>query len=190
MSRAWGALTPSKTFAIPSAIRRPTSSVLGLLEESGVPYAVAVNQFDDYVSRYVRTAEHLDQALAALARMTGYFSAELPVRHFLTAFPDETMKAVGAWTRDEDLRVRRLASEATRPLLPWAPQIQLPVDAALPVLDQLYTDAHLYVRTSVANHLSDIAASQPDLAQRCAGRGAPRALRPVLSPQLPHRGGA
>ncbi|MFG2129697.1 hypothetical protein ACGFNV_18105 [Streptomyces sp. NPDC048751] len=59
--------------------------------------------------------------------------------------------------------MRRLASEATRPLLPWAPRIQLPVDAALPVLDQLYDDVHLYVRTSVANHLSDIAASRPDL---------------------------
>ncbi|MER7181773.1 hypothetical protein ABT404_20205 [Streptomyces hyaluromycini] len=95
--------------------------------------------------------------------MTGYLSAELPVRYSLADFPDETMKAVGAWTRDEDFRVRRLASEATRPLLPWAPRIQLPADAALPVLDQLYDDAHLHVRTSVANHLSDIAASQPDL---------------------------
>lgn len=117
----------------------------------------------DYVSRYLRTAEHLDQALGALARMTGYFSAELPVRHFLADFPNETMKAVDAWSRDEDFRVRRLASEATRPLLPWAPRITLPVDAGLPVLEHLYDDAHLYVRTSVANHLGDIAATQPDL---------------------------
>ncbi|MER8091473.1 hypothetical protein ACIO6T_44530 [Streptomyces sp. NPDC087532] len=117
----------------------------------------------DYVSRYLRSAEHLDQALAALARMTGYFSAELPVRHFLAEFPDETMKAVDVWTQAEDFRVRRLASEAPRPLLPWAPRIALPVDAGLPVLEQLYDDAHLYVRTSVANHLGDIAASQPDL---------------------------
>lgn len=117
----------------------------------------------DYVSRYLRTAEHLDQALGALARMTGYFSAELPVRHFLATFPDETMKAIDAWTRDEDFRVRRLVSEATRPLLPWAPRLALPVDAGLPLLEQLYDDAHLYVRTSVANHLNDIAAAQPDL---------------------------
>ncbi|MDQ0790212.1 MULTISPECIES: hypothetical protein [unclassified Streptomyces] len=138
----------------------PTPEAAGVTNDFGLHI---YSPHSDYVSRYLRTAEHLDQALAALARMTGYFSAELPVRHFLADFPDETMKAVGAWTRDEDFRVRRLASEATRPLLPWAPRIQMPVDAALPVLDQLYGDAHLYVRTSVANHLSDIAASQPDL---------------------------
>jgi 3-methyladenine DNA glycosylase AlkC len=138
----------------------PTPEAAGVTNDFGLHI---YSPHSDYVSRYLRTAEHLDQALDALARMTGYFSAELPVRHFLADFPDETMKAVGAWTRDEDFRVRRLASEATRPLLPWAPRIQLPVDAALPVLDQLCDDAHLYVRTSVANHLSDIAASRPDL---------------------------
>ncbi|MCX4537822.1 DNA alkylation repair protein (plasmid) [Streptomyces sp. NBC_00841] len=135
-------------------------------EAAGVTNAFGLHLYSphsDYVSRYMRTAEHLDQALAALARMTGYFSAELPVRHFLADFPDETMKAVDAWARDEDFRVRRLASEATRPLLPWAPRISLPVDACLPALEQLYDDAHPYVRNSVANHLNDIAASQPDL---------------------------
>jgi 3-methyladenine DNA glycosylase AlkC len=95
--------------------------------------------------------------------MTGYFSAELPVRHFLADFPDETMKAVHAWAHDEDYRVRRLASEATRPLLPWAPRIALPADAALPVLEQLYADTHPFVRTSVAHHLGDVATTQPDL---------------------------
>lgn len=32
----------------------------------------------DYVSRYLRTAEHLERSLAAPARTTGYFSAEVP----------------------------------------------------------------------------------------------------------------
>ncbi|MFF3957443.1 hypothetical protein ACFYY1_30160 [Streptomyces sp. NPDC001890] len=139
----------------------PTPEAAGVTNDFGLHL---YSPHSDYVSRYLRTAEYLDQALAALARMTGYFSAELPVRHFLAAFPDETMKAVEAWARGEDFRVRRLASEATRPLLPWAPRIALPVDAGLPVLDQLYNDVHLYVRTSVANHLGDIAASRPDLA--------------------------
>lgn len=138
----------------------PTPEAAGVTNDFGLHI---YSPHSDYVSRYLRTAEYLDQALAALARMTGYFSAELPVRHFLADFPDETMKAVDAWTRDDDYRVRRLASEATRPLLPWAPRIALPADAALPILDQLYADAHPYVRTSVANHLNDIASSQPEL---------------------------
>lgn len=117
----------------------------------------------DYVSQYLRTAEHLDQALAAVARMTGYFSAELPVRHFLADFPSETMNTVHAWAHHEDYRVRRLAREATRPLLPWAPRIALPTEETLPVLEQLYADPHPFVPTSVANHLGDVATTQPDL---------------------------
>ena len=138
----------------------PTPEVAGVTNDFGLHI---YSPHSDYVSRYLRTAEHLDQALAALARMTGYFSAEVAVRHFLADFPNETMKAVDVWAGDQDYRVRRLAIEATRPLLPWAPRIALPADAALPVLEQLYADTHLYVRTSVANHLNDIAASQPDL---------------------------
>ncbi|MDT0474033.1 hypothetical protein RM863_18050 [Streptomyces sp. DSM 41014] len=118
----------------------------------------------DYVSRYLRTAEHLERSLAAPTRTTGYFSVELPVRHFLADFPDETMKAVDAWSRDEGFRVRRLASEATRLPLPWPPRIALPADAGLPVLKTLHDDPHRYVRTSVANHLGDVAATQPDFA--------------------------
>ncbi|MGV9318264.1 hypothetical protein [Streptomyces sp. NPDC003660] len=139
----------------------PTPAAAGVTNDFGLHI---YSPHSDYVSRYLRTAEHLDRSLAALARMTGYFSAELPVRRFLADFPDETMKAVDAWSRDEDFRVRRLASEATRPLLPWAPRIALADDAGLPVLETLHDDPHLYVRTSVANHLADIAETQPALA--------------------------
>ncbi|MGW1939212.1 hypothetical protein [Streptomyces goshikiensis] len=138
----------------------PTPAAAGVSNDFGLHL---YSPHSDYVSRYLRTAEHLERSLAALARMTGHFSSELPVRHFLAEFPDETMKAVDAWSRDEDFRVRRLASEATRPLLPWAPRVALPADAGLPFLETLYDDPHLYVRTSVANHLGDIAATRPDL---------------------------
>ncbi|MET9956403.1 hypothetical protein ABZ135_33320 [Streptomyces sp. NPDC006339] len=138
----------------------PTPEAAGVTNDFGLHvYA----PHSDYVARYMRAADHLDRALPALARMTRYFSAELPVRHFLAAFPDETMKAIGAWAVDNDFRVRRLASEAPRPLLPWAPRIAPPADLALPVLEQLYDDTHLYVRTSVANHLNDVATTHPDL---------------------------
>ncbi|WP_431952328.1 hypothetical protein [Actinacidiphila sp. bgisy167] len=69
----------------------------------------------DYVSRYLRTAEHLERSLAALARMTGYFSAELPVRHFLADFPDETMKAVNAG--DGQAGVHQVFGDLVVPLL-------------------------------------------------------------------------
>ncbi|KOV54624.1 hypothetical protein ADL00_30155 [Streptomyces sp. AS58] len=135
-------------------------------EAAGVPNDFGLHTYSPYshfVARYLRTGEYLDQALAALARLTRYFSAEVAVRHFLNDFPEETMKAVNAWARDEDYRTRRLASEAARPLLPCAPRISLPADAALPVLEQLYGDSSTYVRASVANHLHDLSDTQPDL---------------------------
>ncbi|KFG71418.1 DNA alkylation repair protein [Streptomyces mutabilis] len=135
-------------------------------EAAGVPNDFGLHTYSPhshFVARYLRTGEYLDQALAALARLTRYFSAEVAARHFLNDFPEETMKAVDAWARDEDHRTRRLASEATRPLLPCAPRTSLPADAALPVLEQLYSDSSTYVRTSVANHLHDLSDTQPDL---------------------------
>jgi 3-methyladenine DNA glycosylase AlkC len=135
-------------------------------EAAGVPNDFGLHTYSPhslFVARYLRTGEYLDQALAALARLTRYFSAEVAVRHFLNDFPEETLKAVDAWARDEDHRTRRLASEATRPLLPCAPRISLPADAALPVLEQLYGDSSTYVRASVANHLHDLSVTQPDL---------------------------
>ncbi|MDX3204789.1 hypothetical protein [Streptomyces scabiei] len=138
----------------------PTPEAAGVTNDFGLH---TYSPHSDFVTRYLRTGEHLDQALTALARLTRYFSAEVAVRDFLNDFPDETMKAVDTWARDEDHRTRRLASEATRPLLPCAPRISLPADVALPVLDQLYGDSSTYVRTSVANHLHDLSVTQPDL---------------------------
>lgn len=139
----------------------PTPEAAGVTNDFGLHI---YSPHSDYVARYCRTAELLDHALAALKRLTCYFTAELAVRHFLTDFPDETIKAVNAWAHDDEHQVRRLASESTRPKLPWAPRVPLAIDAAVPVLDQLYADTSKYVRTSVANHLHDIATDDPVLA--------------------------
>jgi 3-methyladenine DNA glycosylase AlkC len=117
----------------------------------------------EYVAQYHRTTEDLDQALTALRTFTRYFSAEDGVRRFLNDFPEQTLVAVHRWAGDDDYRVRRLASESTRPLLPWSPRITLPPDAALPVLHQLHADTSRFVTTSVANHLRDITATDPEM---------------------------
>lgn len=138
----------------------PTPEAAGVTNDFGLHI---YSPHSDYVARYCRSAEQLDHALAALKRLTCYFSAEVAVRHFLTDFQDETIKAVNTWAHDDDHRVRRLASESTRPKLPWAPRVPLAIDAALPVLDQLHADSSKYVIRSVANHLHDIADDKPDL---------------------------
>jgi len=77
------------------------------------------------------------------------------------------------WTASNDEAVRRLASEGTRPRLPWAKQVPVfrtQTAAALPILDLLYRDESETVRRSVANHLNDISRADPDLAVRTARR--------------------
>ncbi|WP_405533790.1 hypothetical protein OG592_43170 (plasmid) [Streptomyces avidinii] len=116
-----------------------------------------------YVAAHHLHPDHLDRSFAALAALTPYFSAEDAVRTFLTTYPRQTLAVAATWAAASDHRVRRLASEALRPHLPWSVGAGLPVDTALPLLDMLYTDSSRFVTTSVANHLRDIARTLPDL---------------------------
>ena len=119
--------------------------------------------YSDFIARYGCSRENLVSSLDALKEITKHFTSEDALRYFLNAFPDETMKAVAEWSRDSDYHVRRLASEGTRPKLPWSPRITLPTHAAIPVLDSLFSDRSRFVTQSVANHLNDIAGTDPDL---------------------------
>lgn len=126
--------------------------------------------YSDWIARYGCTRENLDTSLDALKEMTKHFTAEDALRYFLNAYPDETMKAVSQWSRDPDYHVRRLASEGTRPKLPWSQRITMPVDAAIPVLDELFADSSRFVTQSVANHLNDITTIDPELVLATLGR--------------------
>ncbi|MFD4406590.1 hypothetical protein ACFWPH_27895 [Nocardia sp. NPDC058499] len=126
--------------------------------------------YSDWIARYGCTRENLDTSLDALKEMTKHFTAEDALRYFLNAYPDETMKAVSQWSRDPDYHVRRLVSEGTRPKLPWSSRITLPIDAAIPVLDELFADSSRFVTQSVANHLNDITTIDPELALATLGR--------------------
>jgi 3-methyladenine DNA glycosylase AlkC len=132
----------------------------------------------DFVARFCRTGGDLEYALEALRRLTPYFSAEDAARYFINDFPEATLKAIGSWTQDSDHRVRRLASESTRPRLPWSPRITLELDAALPILERLHTDSSRFVIRSVANHLHDIAFDRPDIVLDTLARWKPSAQTP------------
>ncbi|MEU9084735.1 DNA alkylation repair protein [Streptomyces sp. NPDC048357] len=121
----------------------------------------------------VRGLEVFEPGLALLHDLTSRLTAESAVRPFLRADPARALAVVRTWTDDPDPHVRRLASEGTRPRLPWAPQLPAFVAdprPALPVLDALYRDESEYVRRSVSNHLNDISRDHPALAVETAGR--------------------
>ncbi len=109
---------------------------------------------------------HPLEALAALKEMTKRFSSEFSVRPFFRDHPDLTLETAMSWAEDENVHVRRLASEGARPLLPWGIKLQRFVEdpsPLVPLLTKLRDDPEEYVRKSVANNLNDIAKDHPDL---------------------------
>lgn len=106
-------------------------------------------------------------ALPAMAKMTRFFSAEFAIRPYIIKHPELTRISLSKWMKDKDWRVRRLASEGTRPRLPWGQQLPDFIrdpQPVLAILAQLFNDENLIVRRSVANNLNDIAKDHPDLA--------------------------
>lgn len=105
-----------------------------------------------------------DASLAALKSITESMSGEFAVRPFLVQHQEQTLALMTEWARDENVHVRRLASEGTRPRLPWGQRLkafQADPELAAPILRQLRTDPELYVRKSVANHLNDFSKDHP-----------------------------
>ncbi|AFY39691.1 hypothetical protein Lepto7376_3494 [[Leptolyngbya] sp. PCC 7376] len=119
--------------------------------------------FSMYAATYGCEEPYLQLSLEALKEITKRFSAEDAIRYFINGFPDQTLTFLLACARDENYHVRRLASEGTRPKLPWAQKITIDCHRALPILDILYVDKTRYVTRSVANHLNDISKIDPDL---------------------------
>ena len=102
--------------------------------------------------------EHFDLSMSALHAMTKVFTAEFAIRPFLLRDEKRTLRQLMVWAKDEDVHVRRLASEGSRPLLPWGQKIPAFVQApekTWPILELLKNDPEKYVQKSVANHLND-----------------------------------
>ena len=119
------------------------------------------------------TPAAIDAALDRLAMLTPRFTGEFAIRPLLEADLDRAVPIVLAWTRHPDEHVRRLASEGTRPFLPWAKRVNAILEhaqATVAILDALYRDDSEYVRRSVANHLNDLNRRESELAVATAAR--------------------
>ncbi|WP_238146049.1 DNA alkylation repair protein [Burkholderia gladioli] len=127
----------------------------------------------DYVGQFGR--HDFDRSMAALAFFTRFGSSEFAVREFLRDDSRRALATLRDWSRHEDQAVRRLASEGSRPRLPWSFRLrEIEADPALaaPILDNLRADPSDYVRRSVANHLNDVTKLHPDwVLERAAAWG-------------------
>ncbi|MDV8024948.1 DNA alkylation repair protein [Rhodococcus sp. IEGM 1330] len=132
-----------------------------------VTSAVALKAVDE------QTSAAFDDGMSLLAELTGRLSSEFAIRTFLRADADRALEIALEWTQSSDAHVRRLASEGTRPYLPWSvrvPDLLARPGVTVPILDELYRDDSDYVRRSVANHLNDFSRDVPDLVVRSAAR--------------------
>jgi 3-methyladenine DNA glycosylase AlkC len=131
--------------------------------------AAGVNAFyywihGSFVERY--GLDHIKPSLEAMREITQRSTAEFAVRPFLAKDPTQVLAFLQQCSRDPNHHVRRWVSEGTRPFLPWgsraAPLLVKPFPA-LPLLHALRADESAYVRTSLANHLNDLAKLDPEL---------------------------
>jgi 3-methyladenine DNA glycosylase AlkC len=162
-------MTDSMHVALPGNFRRN----LGILHELAprMPAGFATLFLPDYVAQHGRG--DVAVSLEALRHFTRYGSAEFAIREFLRDDLHGTLATVTGWAGDENEHVRRLASEGTRPRLPWSfhlPAIAADPSLAAPVLEALRADNSLYVRKSVANHLNDVTRAHPDWVLKRVGQ--------------------
>lgn len=133
----------------------------------GFPYLF----FPDFVEQYGMDDQEI--SLPALEFFTQFSSAEFAVRPFIVKNPDNMMVQMLAWAEHPNHHVRRLASEGSRPRLPWGMALKMfqrDPSPILPVLERLKTDDSDYVRRSVANNFNDIAKDHPNLVVEIAKR--------------------
>ncbi|MFT4025113.1 MAG: DNA alkylation repair protein [Flavihumibacter sp.] len=115
-----------------------------------------------YVEEY--GLDYPDAAIRAFEILTPFSSCEFAIRPFIQRYPEKMMEAMQQWARHPNHHVRRLASEGSRPRLPWGialAALKKDPSPALPILQLLKNDPSDYVRRSVANHLNDIAKDNP-----------------------------
>lgn len=107
----------------------------------------------------------LETSVAAFERITQFISCEFGVRPFIIKYEQKMLPVMFKWANHKDSRVRRLASEGSRPRLPWGmaiPSLKKDPTPILPILELLKSDPVEYVRRSVANNLNDISKDNPE----------------------------
>jgi len=115
-----------------------------------------------FVAKY--GAQDFDLSIAALRDFTQYSSSKFGVRTFLELDLKRTLNSMIDWAKSDNAHVRRLASEGSRPRLPWAKKIDMLIEKpqlAWPILEKLRCDQDKYVQKSVANHINDISKDHP-----------------------------
>ena len=114
---------------------------------------------------------HFEKVMEANYEITKRATSEFSIRTPLRDNTEATLAYLARWVDDDNVHVRRLVSEGTRPRLPWSFRLKTFQEDPTPVLqllERLKDDPVEYVRRSVANNLNDIAKDHPDVVNEIA----------------------
>lgn len=102
--------------------------------------------------------EHFDISMKAIEEITKRNTGEYAVRPYIRKYPEASLEIIEKWANSPNFHLRRLASEGLRPKLPWASKMDTFIENPRPVfqiLELLKEDEVLFVKKSVANHITD-----------------------------------
>lgn len=113
------------------------------------------------IAHYVEVygLDEFDLSMDALYEITKRHTSEYAIRPYLLHYEHEVLEKLLVWAMDENVHVRRLVSEGTRPRLPWAKRMDVlggDPYINLSLLELLLKDSSKYVQKSVGNHLNDL----------------------------------
>jgi len=128
-----------------------------LKEKNNLENSIEYMFFPEYISAY--GLEYFDVSIKSFEVITQFTSCEFAVRPFILKYPEKMIAQMIIWSKHPNNKVRRLASEGSRPRLPWAialPNLKTNPTPIFPILENLKDDSCEVVRRSVANNLNDI----------------------------------
>ena len=121
------------------------------------------------IGRYVERCGNEDWhlSLSFLKELTKRFTGEYAIRPLLQEHPKEVMDELIKWTLDENVHVRRLASEGVRIRLPWSSKLYVALEdfeRYTAILTNLKDAPEKFVQKSVGNNLNDLYKDDPEKA--------------------------
>lgn len=150
----------------PSACQQLIGIIEGFEQSSNKSETINVAHlfFPEFITAY--GLKDLPTSLKTMERVTQFISCEFAVRPFLISEEKKMLAQMLKWSKHPQAGVRRLASEGSRPRLPWGMKVPTLIEnpnLILPILENLRQDSNESVRRSVANSLNDISKDHPNL---------------------------
>jgi len=139
--------------------------LIELMQKNGVSENSLEYMFlPEYISNF--GLEFFEVSVQAIETVTQFTSCEFAVRPFIVKYDDRMLQQMLTWSKHANKKVRRLASEGSRPRLPWAialPKLKKDPTPILAILENMKNDPCEVVRRSVANSLNDISKDNPQI---------------------------